>query len=236
MSTVTLAYFLKYLGAAYLGTLPVRFSGRPAGSPKSMEIVQVLLAAACLLLGLFPAAVVLLLLKVLQPALSTAASTVAQSSLQALPWRGIVLDLNGVMTAAVSPVVILLALLVCGIVAYAIYQSVQAGSRRASIWNCGEVVSDEAVRYRSSSFYKPFRNLIRPVYWKPRWPEVSPPQPLARILDFDRWLYFPIGSAFSRIGQTLSRLHNGVPQFYLLWQVIGVVLSILLVFWLMGGK
>jgi len=27
-----------------------------------------------------------------------------------------------------------------------------------------------------------------------------------------------------------------VPQFYLLWQVIGVVLSILLVFWLMGGK
>ena len=236
MSTVTLAYFLKYLGAAYLGTLPVRFSGRPAGSPKSMEIVQVLLAAACLLLGLFPAAVVLLLLKVLQPALSTAASTVAQASLQALPWRGIVLDLNGVMTAAVSPVVILLALLVCGIVAYAIYQSVQAGSRRASIWNCGEVVSDEAVRYRSSSFYKPFRNLIRPVYWKPRWPEVSPPQPLARILDFDRWLYFPIGSAFSRIGQTLSRLHNGVPQFYLLWQVIGVVLSILLVFWLMGGK
>jgi len=32
-----------------------------------------------------------------------------------------------------------------------------------------------------------------------------------------------------------SRLHNGVPQMYLLWQVLGCALSIGLVFWLMGG-
>lgn len=236
MSTVTLAYFVKYLGTAYLGTLPERFHNSPAGSPKSMEIVQLLLAAACFLLGIFPAPIILMLLRVLQPALGTASAALMQGALGALPWQGVTLSQNGSTITAVSPVVILLALAVCAAVTYAIYRSVSVASRPASIWNCGEVVSDEAVRYRASSFYKPFRNLIHPVFWKPKWPQLSPPQPLARSLDFDRWLYFPIGSAFVRIGRTFSRIHNGVPQLYLLWQVIGLVLSIVLVFWLVGAK
>jgi len=236
MSTVTLAYFVKYLGTAYLGTLPERFHNSPAGSPKSMEIVQLLLAAACFLLGIFPAPIILMLLRVLQPALGTASAALMQGALGALPWQGVTLSQNGSTITAVSPVVILLALAVCAAVTYAIYRSVSVASRPASIWNCGEVVSDEAVRYRASSFYKSFRNLIHPVFWKPKWPQLSPPQPLARSLDFDRWLYFPIGSAFVRIGRTFSRIHNGVPQLYLLWQVIGLVLSIVLVFWLVGAK
>ena len=236
MSTVTLAYFLKYLGTAYLGTLPERFKNGPLGSPKSMEIVQFLLAAACFLLGIFPAAIVSLLLGVLQPAMGMANSSLVQGSLNALPWKGMTLSLGGVTATAVSPVVIFLALLLCAAVTYAIYRSVNVASRPASIWNCGEVVADEAVRYRASSFYKPFRNLIHLVYWKPTWPKISPPQPLARSLDFDRWLYFPIGSAFVRIGRAFSRIHNGVPQLYLLWQVIGLVLSIVFVFWWVGGK
>jgi hypothetical protein len=201
-----------------------------------MEIVQFLLAAACLLLGIFPAAIVSLLIGVLQPAMGMANASLVQGSLSALPWKGLTLGIGGVTTTAVSPVVILLALLLCAAVTYAIYRSVQVESRPASIWNCGEVVADEAVRYRASSFYKPFRNLIHPIYWKPKWPKISPPQPLARSLDFDRWLYFPIGSAFVRIGRTFSRIHNGVPQLYLLWQVIGLVLSIVFVFWWVGGK
>ena len=95
------------------------------------------------------------------------------------------------------------------------------------------MVADEDVRYRASSFYKPFRDLIQPVYRKFGLPSIPPPQPLVRGLDFDRWLYFPIGSAFVRIGKTFSKMHNGVPQLYLLWQVVGLVLSIMLVFWLM---
>jgi len=159
-----------------------------------------------------------------------------RGSLNALPWQGVTLSLNGVTTTSVSPVLILLSLAVCAALTWFIYRSVRVESRPASIWNCGELVPDEAVRYRASSFYKPFRNLIAPVYWKLKWPEMSPPQPLARSLDFDRWLYFPIGSAFVRIGRVFSRIHNGVPQLYLLWQVIGLVLSIIFVFWWVGAK
>jgi hydrogenase-4 component B len=235
MSTVTLAYFLKYLGTAYLGTLPERLADSPKGCPKSMEIVELLLAAGCFLLGIFPALILLVLLRVLQPVLGSNAA-LARGALGALPWLGIGLDLNGVKAAAAGPAIIL-AVFVLGIaLAYSIYRSVQVESRPASIWNCGEIVSDETVRYRASSFYKPFRNVFSPLYRQMAWPRLSPPRPVNRGLDFDRWIYFPIGSAFVRIGRAFSRAHNGVPQLYLLWQVVGLVLSIMLVFWLVGGR
>ena len=197
----------------------------------------IIIAAACLLLGIFPAAIVLVLYYgVLVPTPSGMGAITGQAALNALPWRGLALSLNGLTASAVSPIFILMALIVCVAIAYSIYRSVRVESRPASIWNCGEIVSDEDVRYRASSFYKPFRNLISPVYRKFSLPQITPPQPLARGLDLDRWVYFPLGSAFVRIGRTFSRIHNGVPQFYLLWQVIGFVLSIVFVFWLMGGK
>jgi hydrogenase-4 component B len=233
MSTVTLAYFMKYLGSAYLGTLPERLSDAPVGSPKSMEIVQLLLSAACLLLGIFPATIILLLQVGVLSSAKGVGANIAQGTLNALPWQGVTLSLSGLSSTALSPIIILIALAAGALIAYAIYRSVSVESRPASIWNCGELVSDEDVRYRASSYYKPFRNLISPVYHKFRLPQLPPPQPLVRGLDFDRWLYFPIGSAFVRIGKTFSRIHNGVPQFYLLWQVVGLVLSIMLVFWLM---
>ncbi len=234
MSTVTLAYFVKYLGAAYMGTLPERFSDSPKGSPKSMEIVQLLLAAGCFLLGLFPAGVVLMLYRILPPALHASHPGFKEGTFHVLPWQGLsLLGANGAVATVLNPMLILLALAACAAIAYAMYRSVRVESRPASIWNCGEVVADEDVRYRASSFYKPFRDLIQPVYRKFGLPSIPPPQPLVRGLDFDRWLYFPIGSAFVRIGKTFSKMHNGVPQLYLLWQVVGLVLSIMLVFWLM---
>jgi hydrogenase-4 component B len=237
MSTVTLAYFIKYLGTAYLGTLPERLSNSPTGTPKSMEIVQILLAAACLLLGIFPATIVRLFIHGGMIPAPADTGAISQGLLKAaLPWQGVELSLNDLTASAVYPLFIFAGLAICVAIAYAIYRSVRVDSLPASIWNCGEVVPDESVRYRASSFYKPFRNLIHPVYRKFRLPNIPPPLPLVRGLDFDRWIYFPIGSAFVRIGRIFSRIHNGVPQFYLLWQVIGLILSITFVLWLMGGK
>lgn len=233
MSTVTLAYFIKYLGSAYLGTLPERLAGSPEGSPKSMEIVQLLLAAACLLMGIFPAAIVSMFIGILHSASNIIVARMPQDAMGTMPWMGVVIDANSIRAAGLNPIFVLIAFIACTVIAYVIYRSVSVESRPASIWNCGEVLTNDEVRYRASSFYKPFRNLISPVYRKFGLPSIPPPQPLVRGLDFDRWIYFPVGSAFVRIGKTFSRIHNGVPQFYLLWQVVGLVLSIMLVFWLM---
>jgi hydrogenase-4 component B len=236
MSTVTLAYFIKYLGSAYLGTLPERFVGKGSGSPKSMELVQLFLAAMCLLLGIVPGVVALILFRVLQPALGAERSLIAQTAVNHLPWLGMSLQSGAGEISAVGPLIILAALVVCIGIAYFIYRSVQVESRPASIWNCGEVLDDESVRYRASSFYQPFRQVLSPLYHKIQWPQLSPPRFFSRGADLDRWIYFPIGSAFVGIGRIFSKAHNGVPQLYILWQVAGLVLSIVLVFWLMGGK
>jgi hydrogenase-4 component B len=236
MSTVTLAYFIKYLGAAYLGTLPDRLSQKPIGSPKSMELVQLFLAALCFVLGVVPGFIVLLLQKVIAPAIGIEKSGLAQTAIQRVPWLGMGVGAGAAQISATGPLVILASLAVCILISYFMYRSIKVESRPASIWNCGEVVDNESVRYRASSFYQPFRSVFSPLYKKIQWPRLSPPQPVGRGLDFDRWIYFPIGSAFVRIGRAFSKAHNGVPQLYILWQVAGLVLSIVLVFWLMGGK
>jgi hypothetical protein len=203
-----------------------------------MEIVQLVLAAGCLLLGIFPATIVRVILSTLVPSPAGLAGLgqASRGAFAALPWQGLTLNFSGMTTAVVNPIFLLMAFIGCTLIVFLMYRSVRVNSRPASIWNCGEVVSDEMVRYRASSYYKPFRNLIHPIYKKIRFPRLSPPQLYARGLDFDRWIYFPIGSVFTRIGRVFSKLHNGVPQFYLLWQVIGLVLSITFVLWLMGGK
>jgi hypothetical protein len=112
---------------------------------------------------------------------------------------------------------------------------VSVASRPAEIWNCGELVADERVRYRASSFYQPFKKILSPVYREIKLPTPSVPSGVIRGLNLDHWIYYPISALFSRLSAGCSRLHNGVPQMYLLWQVLGGGLSIALVFWLAGG-
>lgn len=216
-----------------------------------MQVVEVFLAGACIVLGLFPLAVVGVLMSVLEPALSAVhgvgginlvlggghpIGAPLQDVFGALPWGGLAVRANGVQVSAAAPLLILLALAAGLAVAYLIYRSVSVASRPAAIWNCGELVPDEAVRYRASSFFRPFMELISPVYRQVHWPRLAPPAKLTQALDLDRWLYFPIASFFVRLSRMVSRLHTGVPQLYLLWQALGLVLSLGLVFWLNAGR
>jgi hydrogenase-4 component B len=220
--------------------------GEHPSIPKSMQTVEVFLASACVLLGLFPLAVVGVLMRVLEPALAAARSAAAatgqaqgpplQAIFSALPWGGVAVSSNGVHASAAAPLLILAALSACLGVAYFIYRSVSVASRPAAIWNCGELVADEAVRYRAASFFKPFMELVQPLCRPVRWPQLTPPDRLTRALDLDRWIYFPIASAFVRLSRMFSRLHSGRPQLYLLWQVLGLAVSLGLVFWLKSGR
>lgn len=235
IGTVTLASFVKYLGTAYLGTLPERFVGERKGCPASMEIVEIALAIICFLLGLLPAAVMHVLIIALQPVMDAAKMSHSVGSLTFLPWAGFSVQWAGKATSAVAPVVVLAALLVSAGIVLCLHNLVSVESRPAAIWNCGESVLDERVRYRASSFYLPFKKLIKPVYRTMRMPSIGVPKLLIQSLDFDRWIYFPIARLFSRFSHACSRLHTGVPQMYLLWQVLGCMASIALLLWLTGG-
>jgi NADH:ubiquinone oxidoreductase subunit 5 (subunit L)/multisubunit Na+/H+ antiporter MnhA subunit len=235
MGTVTLAYFVKYLGTAYLGTLPERFVKQPNGCPGSMESVEISMAVLCIFFGLVPGAVMVVLLNALNPVVEAAKVTSSMGALVALPWAGISLQVAGNTATAVTPVILLGGLALCVGIVYLIHNSVSVASRKAEIWNCGEVVADEQVRYRSSSFYQPFKAMYSLVYRKAEPLQIAVPRVVIRALDFDHWIYEPVSALFSSISAACSRMHNGAPQRYLLWQALGCAGSIGLVFWLMGG-
>jgi hydrogenase-4 component B len=233
ISTVTLASFVKYLGTSFLGTLPERFADQPKGGEPSMEIVEILLAIICFLLGVLPGPVMNVLQKALHPVFEAAGN--GSVAFTAIPGAGVSVSYLGLTSAAVVPVVILLGFAVCIGIVYAIHNSVSVASRPAAIWNCGEVIVDERVRYRASSFYQPFKKMIAPVYQQATLPSLHVPKVVIGALDLDRWIYFPLSRLFSRLSKVGSNLHNGAPQLYLLWQVVGCAASIALVVWLMGG-
>lgn len=235
IGTVTLASFVKYLGTAYLGTLPERFVGQRKRCPASMEVVEISLAIICFLLGLLPAVVMSVLMTALRPVMDAARMNSSVGTMSFLPWGGFSVQWAGKASSAVAPAVVLVTLLVCAGIALCMHNLVSVESRPAAIWNCGESVEDERVRYRASSFYLPFKKLIKPVYRTMRMPSVRVPKLLIQAFDFDRWIYFPVARTFSCFSHACSRLHNGVPQMYLLWQVLGCVASIALVLWLTGG-
>ncbi|MDR3763711.1 MAG: proton-conducting transporter membrane subunit [Acidobacteriota bacterium] len=231
ISTVTLASFVKYLGTSFLGTLPERFAQQKKGGEASMEIVEIVLAVLCFALGVVPGLVMGVLQRALQPVFTAS----GLPGVAALPGAGTAVPVNGVAAAAVAPAVVLLGLLGCIVLVAIIHNSVKVPVRAAAIWNCGELIENERVRYRASSFYRPFKEMIHPVYEQVTLPTPHVPKFVLQIFDVDRWLYFPVARFFTRVSRAGSRMHNGAPQLYLLWQVIGCAASIALVVWLMGG-
>lgn len=233
ISTVTLASFVKYLGTSFLGTLPERFAQQKKGGERSMELVEVVLALVCFALGVVPGLVMNVLMKALQPVFLAAGMPLP--GIGALPAAGISVPGTGATAAAAGPAIVLVALLGCVVLVTFIHNSVRVPMRKAAIWNCGEAIENERVRYRASSFYRPFKEMIHPVYAQISLPRPHVPVWVLRVLDVDRWLYYPVARAFAQLSRACSRMHNGAPQLYLLWQVLGCAASIALVVWLMGG-
>jgi hypothetical protein len=59
---------------------------------------------------------------------------------------------------------------------------------------------------------------------------IKRPERLHKGLDFDRLLYYPLVDLVVRISQKFRRTHVGIPQAYMLYQVIGIILLGLIVF------
>jgi len=104
--------------------------------------------------------------------------------------------------------------------------------RQVQGWYCGEEQPEEAIRFRARGLYAPFTQAFRNVYPKIRLPRVGYPFALKRLFDFDEWLYNPIVRAGGHLTERFSRTHVGIPQMYMLWQIVGVVLVIVILFWI----
>jgi len=224
ISLATLASFLKVIGAVFLGRLDE--DSRVREVPWAMAVPQVVLAALCILMGVFPRAP-------LQFA-HTAIASVSQVDLPPMqsllggPW-GLTLTVSGVSLGFFTPLAIVAALFLLGLLAYGIQRAGAAKVRHVEVWTCGEEHSPSLVRYPASSFFLPFKQAFRGIYPTVRVRAPAFPAFLRKALDLDRWLYVPIARAVERTAFGVGRTHAGIPQLYLLWIVVGAAVVVAVV-------
>jgi hydrogenase-4 component B len=219
ISLATLASFLKLLGAVFLGPPDPRRTVREV--PFAMAAPQVVLAALCVLLGVFPRAA----LQFVHQAVSGVAGAVIPPAEALLGGgRGVSVAVGGVTLAAWAPLAMLAALVVLVALAYGVQRTGGAKVREVPVWTCGEEHAAATVRYPASSFYLPFKHAFAGIY--PTFHLRAPAFPawLRRAFDVDSWLYRPLAGLVERSARGVSRSHVGVPQVYLLWIVAGAVL------------
>jgi hydrogenase-4 component B len=238
ISVVTLASFLKYIGTAFLGPLaaPADNSLERGDVPKTMQIPQAILAALCILFGLLPIIPLIGVYRAINAALPSPALSIGFKTLLGNSPFGIRLLVAGPGEASGVwlPLVGLFVLVVCFLLAWGISRLGGAPQRRVAEWQCGSPLTNQFTRYQARSFYGPFKHAFGRLYPLIGIPKLGYPHSLARFSNFDAWLYAPITNAGLRLSKRLSRTHVGIPQMYLLWQVVGAAAIMILLFVLLG--
>ena len=228
IGALALACFVKVFGMAFLGTARTSSAEAAHEAPASMRWPMGILLGVCLLIGLWPAAVV--------PLLSRAA----------VDWQGAG-PLPLALAGQVAPVaaISIAALMLIGTLALAVWllRRKAAGSAAAGpTWGCGYAFPKPSMQYTASSFAEMLIGLFR---WGLRTErhggEVSSVFPAP--VDFhshtpdtvlDR-LLFPLSRFLARVCTWLrGRLQHGIIGIYLLNVALTLCLLLALVTYLRG--
>lgn len=235
VSLVTLASFLKFLGSVFFGKLaaPTDLS-KVREVPALMQVPQVVLAGLCVLFGLFPVLPTAFIFRAITAVVRDAPIPAYQKLLGASPIA-LGFSPGGVAVGMWSPLPMVAVVLGLVAISYGLMRLAGAPVRKVECWYCGEEHADELVRFRAGGLYGPFKHAFDRLYPRIGVPRIAFPRVLERIFDLDSWLYGPFVRAGGRLAQRLSRTHSGIPQIYMLWQVIGVILVLVILVWVLKG-
>ncbi len=241
VSLVTLAAFLKFLGAAFLGENMLPEEQAKVGDvPLAMQLPQVVLACVCVGFGLLP----MLPLTGIHRAVSALGALESAPSLAGLvgsSWAGLELSLFGEQSTGIwLPVAGMVALVLASLLAYGFSRLGAAKRRSVAVWHCGALVDGERARYlvvepktepataefesryQAHGLYGAFKEAFQSIYPTVKLPRVPYPRTLMSAFDADNWLFQPMLRAGDWLTQRFSRTHSGVPQQYLIWQLVGL--------------
>jgi len=240
ISAATLASFIKFMTTSFWTKTPDSLKTHTIKDvPLTMQIPQLVLAVMCMALGILPVVAI----PILYASVGSLGLSAYFPKLEAL-FRGNYLGLNtnlgeGIATTF-NPLYILIAVTICAILAYIIFKMGKSEVRQVESWYCGEKHTDEEVRYKAHSFYMPFKQVIRiriGKYWSETlyftnipWPKIKVPAFIRKVLQIDRWFYYPLANFVMKISDKFSVTHVGVPQIYTLWLIIGMILAIVILF------
>jgi len=239
ISAVTLASFLKFMGATIWGCpSPAVSAAAPWKEGVWVGGSQLILGLICLALGLVPYAGVQLCYRALQFG-AEASSVPAYAALFGSSSLSLTVSDGSRVLGVWFPLTVGAMVLGAFGVGELIRVSTAPPRRSVPVWRCGSDVSVEETRFRADHYYVPFKrfvHLITPdlsIPWRPRaWPLVP------RILNPDFWAYQPGVTWLLNTFRRLAASRAGFPQVYPAWNLIGLALSFVILFllWWWGGS
>ncbi len=232
ISLVTLASFLKYLGGAFFGQRSdgvAHLADKRNEVPAAMGAPQAILALGCVAFGLVPILPLTAISRAVTP-LTSALGGVSLSSALGTSALGLSFTPNGAEAGVWNPLASTIALILCVVIAVGVARLARAPSRIVPVWYCGVDIPARMGRFHPHGMYEPFRRAFERVYVAMGTPRTAYPVGLAKIFDVDAWLYGPLVKAGGRVAERVSRSHVGIPQWYLVWQVVGMVLVLVVLF------
>ena len=230
-SGLTLACFVKAAGITFLAVPRSDAAAGAHEAPVSMRAAMVLLAAACVLLGLGPTLVL--------PVLARLVSEGAGAELPALS-DGLTVRVSGEF-AALSPLALAAALALALLAPLAALRLAGASwrTRWAETWACGRMLQTSRMEYTATAFSNPFKRVFdffyRPQkrldiefhadsrFFVERIEYASPTRSLV-----EEWLYRPALDALSGLAAGARRLQSGSANAYLAYILAALLLLLVL--------
>lgn len=228
-SVMAIAYGLKFFGAVFLGACPQQVAEQePREVPFSMDLPQMLLAGACVALGVLAVVPIGWCAAALPGALGGPAThALSEVGLWSIESRLGVMGVSALFAPLWMAALFVLCLLLCR----GLSRLGRAPVRHVEGWVCGERVSPELTRVQAHGYFWALTDYLRGIYPQVGLPRIALPERIPPVLDIDRWGFGRIADGCRWAAQRLSALHSGVPQLYMLWQAVGAA-GVIFLLWL----
>jgi hydrogenase-4 component B len=178
-SALTLASFIKFFGVSFLSRTSALVTEQAARRPRlevgwSMQLPQVVLALACVLLGVLPAIGFWLVQMTLDASSQGYGAMLAEAAPRQVSFGSGVAQLQS--AALFAPLVFAVVLGLMFLLARGLSKLGSASRRAATPWLCGYVREADCHRYSAHNFYGEIKRYFRWLGGAPR-PQREPPTP-----------------------------------------------------------
>jgi formate hydrogenlyase subunit 3/multisubunit Na+/H+ antiporter MnhD subunit len=226
---LTAMCFVKVYGIAFLGQPreprhPSRDAEAHHGGDGGVleQIGMAWLAVGCVVLGVFPVTMMVVLSRV---ATSLTGTGLPQEALTA-GWLWLVPTKSA--QASYSPVIFLVVIVgVVMLTALLVHRLYHGRVRRAPAWDCGFPEQTPRMQDTADAFGQPIRHVFGPLYLMKRtMPGPDDPSPRFTLKIEDRhwyWLYLPVAWLTEFVSEKVSLLQQGRISVYLLYSFLTLI-------------
>ncbi len=222
------ATFVKVYGVAFLGQARSRHVRHARQGTFGMRAGQGFLAGLCVLFGVLPTQVIMLIDGVSVQILGTG---LPQASAHGWLW---LTPISSETASYSAPLTILLLTLVAGFAFWWFLRGVPRRIRRSDPWDCGFAPPTPGMQYTATAFAQPIRRVFGPLFEiDEARPAHADGEPRYRLKLTDRtWglLYLPVARAVESASRRVVRLQSGNVRTYLGWTLA----TLLVLLWIIS--